>query len=104
MAGCDGRHPPVRSPTFLGDKTMKTRTFAALTAMALAIALAACGQQSQQAADKAKDSAAKAADSAATAAKDAAAAASSAAKDATNAAADAAKGAADATKDAANQA
>ena len=38
---------------------MKMRTLAALTAMALATTLAACGQQSQQAADKAKESAAK---------------------------------------------
>src|SRR6185437_12658873 len=79
------------------EKSMKTKTFAALTAMAVAITLAACGQQSQQAVDKAKASAGAAADSAANAAKDAAAAATSAAKDATNAAADAAKSAADAT-------
>ena len=82
----------------------RLRCIAALTAIALAATLAACGQQSQQAADKAKESASKAADSAVTATKDAATAASAAAKDATNAAADAAKSAADATKDAAAKA
>ena len=76
----------------------------ALTAIALTVTLAACGQQSQEAADKAKASASKAADSAATATKDAATAASAAAKDATDATKDAASKAADATKDAANQA
>src|SRR6266496_2101624 len=48
-----------------GEMMMKMRTLAALTAMALAAMLAACGQQSQttqQAADKAKESASKAAD------------------------------------------
>ena len=87
-----------------GATMIKRSMFTALSAIALAATLAACGQQSQQAADKAKESASKAADSAATAAKDAATAASAAAKDATNAAAEAAKNAADATKDAAGKA
>src|SRR5919201_3064675 len=85
------------------ERLMKKRTFAGLTAMALAVTVIACGQQSQQAADKAKESASKAADAAATAAKDAAAAASAAAKDATAKAAEATKESADkaaeATKD-----
>ena len=38
---------------------MKVRTIATLTALALAASLAACGQQSQQAADKAKAGAKK---------------------------------------------
>ena len=41
---------------------MKIRTMATLTALELAASLAACGQQSQQAADKAKAEAAKAAE------------------------------------------
>jgi hypothetical protein len=69
---------------------MKMRTLAALTAMALATTLAACGQSSQQLADKAKEAAAKAVD----ATKDAAKASMEAAKDATKDAADKASAAA----------
>jgi len=52
---------------------MKFRTIATLTALALAASLAACGQQSQQAADKAKAEAAKAAEATAAATRAAAA-------------------------------
>ncbi|MDQ2917177.1 MAG: hypothetical protein M3R40_08465, partial [Pseudomonadota bacterium] len=101
------KHLPLTDHDFnseLWEKSMKTKTFATLTAMALAITLAACGQQAQQSADKAKDATSSAADSGATAAKDAATAATAAAKDATNAASDAAKSAADSTKEAADKA
>ena len=81
---------PVKPTQKPGETTMKTRTLAALTAMALAATLAACGQQSQtaqQAADKAKESASKAAD----ATKEAADKAAAAAKDAADKAKEAAK-------------
>jgi hypothetical protein len=52
----------VHSKPIPGEIKMKMRTLAALTAMALATTLAACGQQSQPAADKAKESAPKAAE------------------------------------------
>src|SRR5690348_7293285 len=93
----------VHSSTRGGNRMIRTRTLAALTAMALAATLTACGPQSpttRQAADKAKESAAKAAD----ALKDAGKATMEAAKDATKAAADAtadaAKAASEAAKDA----
>ena len=41
---------------------MRRPTLVALTALTFTVLLAACGQQSQQAADKAKESASKAAD------------------------------------------
>ncbi|HSQ80003.1 MAG TPA: hypothetical protein VLU54_02510 [Casimicrobiaceae bacterium] len=91
---------PYRFATF-GRIRMKMRTLAALAAMALATTLAACGQQAEQAADKAKESAAKAADAASTAAKDAGAAATEAAKSAADATKDAAGKAVEAAKDAA---
>src|SRR6478672_9265223 len=86
------------------EKSMIRHVSTALTAIALTVTLAACGQQSQQAADKAKDSASKAADSAATATKDAASKAADATKDAANQAADASKDAAAKADDAAKKA
>ena len=94
---------PANSTTYepFGRRTMNKRTLAALTAIALAATLTACGQQSQTSADKAKEAASKAVD----ATKEAAKATMEAAKDATKEAADkaaaAAASAADATKDAA---
>ena len=61
---------------------MQSRTMATLSALALAVSLAACGQSSQELADKAKAEATKAAEAAAAATKAAAEAAAAAAKDA----------------------
>ena len=68
---------------------MKFRTIAALTALALATTLAACGQDSKQAADKAAAATKESADKAAAATKEAADKAAEATKEANKTATDA---------------
>jgi hypothetical protein len=106
--------PPGRDPAdsrfhpSTGAPMMKSRLFALLTALTLAVTLAGCGDSAKQSADKAAAATKEAADKSAAATKEAADKAAAATKEAADKASDATKDAAakaaDATKDAAAKA